>query len=262
MKVGYIQNSPIFGEKEKNFTQVESMVKNIEADLLVLPELFATGYTFVSKEEARDLAEKTKGETCSFLQNISQKTGAIVIGGFVEKGDSELYNSAIMVFKNKIIGSYRKIHLYKKETLWFSPGNRPFEVHDVNNAKIGMMICFDWIFPESLRSLALLGADIVAHSANLVLPFCQSAMKIRCLENHIFAITANRIGREKRGQDDFNFTGRSQITSIDGDVLSSAPINDISVDVIEVDMLEARNKSFNEYNNIFKDRKPDLYHLR
>jgi len=261
MKVGYVQNSPIFGEKEKNFTQIENLVKNIEADLLVLPELFATGYTFISKEEAQDMAETTNGETSIFLQHISQKTGAILVGGFVEKEGSDIYNSSMMIIKEKFIGTYRKIHLYYKEKNWFSPGNKPFEVHQVNDIRIGTMICFDWIFPESIRSLALLGADIVAHPANLVLPYCQKAMVTRCLGNRVFGITANRIGTEKRGQDEFIFTGGSQITAIDGEILSSAPLNDVSVDVIEIDIFKARNKSLNEYNDLFEDRKPDFYKL-
>ena len=108
MKVGYVQNSPIFGEKEKNFAQIEKLTDNIQADLIVLPELFATGYTCISKEEALNLAEKINGDTSIFLQQISQKTGAIIVGGFIEKEGSEIYNSSMMVFKEKIIGTYRK----------------------------------------------------------------------------------------------------------------------------------------------------------
>ncbi len=262
MKVGYIQNSPIFGEVEKNFTQIKELSNGIRADLLVLPELFATGYTFTSKEEAQEMAEGVGGITANFLKEISQKTGAVIVAGFIEKEGKNIYNAAIMINGDNIIGTYRKIHLYYKEKKWFSPGNKPFEIHQVNGMNIGMMICFDWIFPESIRSLALLGADIIAHSANLVLPYCQNAMVNRCLENRVFGITANRIGTEKRGQDEFKFTGGSQLTAIDGEVLSSAPINDLSVDIVEIDIFKARNKSLNEYNNLFEDRKPDFYTLR
>ena len=261
MKIGYIQNSPIFGEVEKNFSQINELSNGVNADLIVLPELFATGYTFTSKEEAQEMAEGVDGITTNFLKEISNKTGAVIVGGFIEKEGSNIYNAAIMVLDDNIIGTYRKIHLYYKEKKWFSPGNKPFEVHQVNGMNIGMMICFDWIFPESVRSLALLGADIIAHSSNLVLPYCQKAMVTRCLGNRVFGITANRIGIEKRGQDEFKFTGGSQITAIDGEILSSAPVNEISVDVIDIDVLKARNKSLNEYNNLFEDRKPELYKI-
>ena len=123
------------------------------------------------------------------------------------------------------------------------------------------MICFDWIFPESIRSLALLGADVIAHPANLVLPYCQSAMITRCLVNRVFAITANRIGTEKRGEDNFTFTGGSQITSARGEALSSAPKKEIYSDFVDIDIEQSRNKVLNDYNDIFKDRRPDLYKL-
>ena len=260
MKVGYIQTSPDFGEKEKNFKQMEKIVRDIEVDLIVLPELFATGYTFVSKEEAQEMAEKKDGKTSNFLQNISQKTGAIVIGGFIEKEGSEIYNSSLMVFKEKVIGSYRKVHLYYKEKFWFSPGNKNLQIYKINGVNIGIMICFDWIFPETARTLALLGADIIAHPANLVLPYCQKAMVTRCLENNVFAITANRIGQEHRGEDKFNFTGASQITSIKGEILSSAPTDKISADFVEIDIKEARNKKINDFNDILNDRREEFYY--
>ena len=259
MKVGYIQNSPVFGENDINFAQIEEMSKNIKADLIVLPELFATGYTFISKEEALNLAEKVNGITSQFLQKISQKTNAIVVGGFVEKEGSKTYNSAMMVSGNEVIGIYRKIHLYYKEKLWFSPGDQPFKIHEINDVKIGIMICFDWIFSESIRSLALLGADIIAHPANLVLPYCQNAMITRCLENRVFAITANRIGTENRGEDSFTFTGGSQITSTRGEILSSAPEKEIYSDFVDVDINQAHNKVLNTYNDLLNDRRPKLY---
>jgi predicted amidohydrolase len=121
------------------------------------------------------------------------------------------------------------------------------------------MICFDWFFPETVRSLALLGAEIIAHPANLVLPYCQRAMITRCLVNRVFAITSNRIGSENRGDDHFKFTGGSQITSYNGEVLSSAPYDDTYIDVIEIDVEKAKDKKLNLYNDVIKDRRPEFY---
>ncbi|MHA2130395.1 MAG: nitrilase-related carbon-nitrogen hydrolase [Promethearchaeota archaeon] len=259
MKVGYIQTDPIFGEKEQNFNQIWGLLANTKADLIVLPELFATGYTFVSKEETVSLAEPPNGMTGQFLMKLSEKAGGVVIGGYIEKENSKIYNSAMIVSKGEVIDSYRKIHLYYKEKLWFSPGNQPLKVYDIKKMRIGVMICFDWIFPETARSLALLGADIIAHPANLVLPYCQKAMITRCLENRVYAITANRIGDEMRGVDKFKFTGSSQITSYNGEVLSSAPNDATFSDFVTIDIENAKNKNLNDYNNILKDRRPDFY---
>jgi predicted amidohydrolase len=260
MRVGYIQTSPIFGDKESNFKDVENLIDGGKADLIVLPELFATGYTFISKKEAISLAETQNGETAQFLVSLAQLTGSVVIGGFIEKEGEEIYNTAIIASKEGIIGTYRKIHLYFKEKLWFSPGNKPLKIYEINGIKIGVMICFDWIFPETARSLALLGADIIAHPANLVLPYCQDAMVTRCLENRVFAITSNRIGEENRGSDNFKFTGKSQITSYNGEVLSSAPSDKPYVDFVNIDIKNARDKSLNGYNDILGDRRAKFYY--
>ena len=259
MKIGYIQTNPIFGNKDHNFKEIERLTINLKADLIVLPELFATGYTFISKEEAISLSEDIEGETSQFLMNIANSTGAVVIGGFAEKEGESIYNSAMIVSREEVLGTYRKIHLYYKEKLWFSPGDKSLQIFKVNGVNIGIMICFDWIFPETARSLALLGADIIAHPANLVLPYCQKAMVTRCLENRVYSITANRIGQEIRGDDNFKFTGGSQITSYNGDILSSAPDNEIFLGFVEIDIKKARDKNLNRFNDIFGDRRKNFY---
>jgi len=162
----------------------------------------------------------------------------------------------MIVSKNEVIGTYRKIHLYYKERLWFSPGNKPLRIYEVNKVKIGIMICFDWFFPETIRTLTLLGADIIAHPANLVLPYC---LTTHCLVNRVFAVTSNRIGNEVRGEDDFKFTGGSQITSYNGDILSSAPMDKVYIKFIEIDVIHTRDKKLNSYNDILNDRRPEFY---
>ncbi len=259
MKIGYVQNSPIFGEKQQNFKEISYLLKGIKADLIVLPEFFAIGYAFTSKEEAARFAETDQGKTAEFLKKISASTGAVVVGGFVEKNNAKIYNAAMTVYKSKVINVYRKIHLFNKETQWFSSGNTPLPVLNIKGMKIGIMVCFDWFFPEVSRTLALRGAQVIAHPANLVLPYCQNAMVTRCLENRVFAVTANRIGNEKRGDDEFTFTGGSQITSFEGKILSSAPKNKPHVDIVEVELNKANNKMINPYNDLFKARRAEFY---
>ena len=261
VKIGYVQTSPIFGEITQNFKQVEGLINNTKADLIVLPELFATGYTFISKEEAESSAENTEGKTAEFLMRIAKRTGSVVVGGFIEKDGDQIFNSSMIVSDSEVIGTYRKLHLYYKEKLWFSPGNKPLEVYKVKGSKVGIMICFDWFFPETIRSLTLLGADIIAHPANLVLSYCQSTMITRCLVNRVFAVTSNRIGNETRGVDNFTFTGGSQIISYNGEILSSGPNDNTCIDFVEIDVNQARDKNLNEYNNIISDRRTGFYSL-
>ncbi len=260
MKVGYVQLKTEFGEKQSNFDKVSDLLKEVQdIDLIVLPELFATGYTFTSIEEVESLSEIKDGETSQFLQEMGKRTDAVIVGGFVEKFENKLYNSAMMVSKDGVIDVYRKLHLFNKERKWFSPGNTNLKVNNIKGTKVGIMICFDWTFPEVARTLSLLGAEIIAHPANLVMPYCQNAMKTRCFCNKLYAITANRIGTEKRGEDTFEFTGRSQITSFNGEVLSSAPFDREFVDFVEIFPKKTQDKNINQYNNVHDDRREEYY---
>jgi len=125
---------------------------------------------------------------------------------------------------------------------------------------VGMMICFDWIFPEVVRILALEGAEIICQPANLVLPWCQRAMVTRAIENRIFIVTANRIGREKRGERELKFTGGSQITGHEGELLLQASLEGEEVGIVDLDPSIARDKAITQENDLFSDRRPDLYY--
>ena len=111
-KIGYVQNNPVFGFKQRNFNEVEQLLEPIiSADLIVLPELFATGYTFNSREEAEGLAEiANEGETFQFLKKISKQKKAAVVAGYLEKEGDKVYNSCLLVYENQLIGNYRKLH--------------------------------------------------------------------------------------------------------------------------------------------------------
>jgi predicted amidohydrolase len=132
-------------------------------------------------------------------------------------------------------------------------------VVSVGDAKLGLMICFDWLFPEVSRILALRGAHILCHPSNLILPYAQDAMKTRCIENRVFAITANRIGTERRGTITLTFTGGSQIIGPTGDVLTSAGDRSESLKVVDINIEEAKNKNVTASNDVVEDRIPSLY---
>lgn len=261
MKVGFFQFSPLFGKKDENLKRVSSVIKNTDLELLVLPEFFATGYQFTSVDELEELSEPTQGGfTTEFLLDLSCEKDMYIVAGMPESYKGIFYNSAILTGPEGLLGTYRKIHLFFEEKLYFTSGDTGFRVWNTKIGFIGIMICFDWFFPESMRSLALLGAEVVAHPANLVLPNCPKAMPIRCLENRVFAITANRTGVEdrKRGQA-LTFIGQSQIVSPDGEVLVRSSENEESLVSIEVDLKRARDKSLNPFNDIVTDRKPEYY---
>jgi predicted amidohydrolase len=260
MKAGLIQFSPEFGSVNENIDKAISMIEKADAELIVLPELFNTGYLFISPEEVVNLAEEIPaGKTTRALCAIARRKNINIVAGIAEKSGSDLYNSAFLVLPSGYAGTYRKTHLFNEENLWFKPGNTGFDVFDLGICRIGIMICFDWFFPESARILALKGADIICHPANLVLPYCQDAMITRCLENKVYTITTNRTGCEERSGKKFSYTGKSQITAPDARILYRASFQNDEIGIVEIDVQTARNKRINEHNNIFADRKPEYY---
>jgi predicted amidohydrolase len=262
MRIGYYQYEPEFGAVAKNLDVIRAKLEQTEADLMVLPELCASGYQFVSAGEARQLSEPVPdGPTTKMLAEVAKRRGMHIVAGLPERAGAHCYNSAVIVGPSGVLGCYRKSHLFFEETLCFAPGDTGFHVWDIGSAKIGVMICFDWYFPESARTLALMGADIICHPSNLVLPNCPDSMPVRCLENRVFAVTCNRIGAEARGgKDALTFIGNSEVVSSRGVILQRAPRDREELAVVDIDPAEARNKSLTRYNDLLGDRRPSLYH--
>ncbi|NSL74343.1 MAG: hypothetical protein HS050_00330 [Thaumarchaeota archaeon] len=261
VNLSYVQFNPEFGNIDKNLKTVSKLLYKAKPGIVVLPELMNTGYNFISKNEVRGLSELSKtGKTSMLMSQISSDIKSTIVAGFVEKSKNHYYNSAMVVSKGKFIGVYRKTHLFYNEKQLFSKGNTGFRIFNIDNFKLGVMICSDWIWPESARTLALKGADIIAHPANLILKgLCQQTMPIRCFENSVFAITANRTGIEKRGKDSFHYTGQSQIVGPNMKILSRARSNCNSVNSVNVNLLNARNKTLFKNNDLIKDRRTKFY---
>lgn len=261
MIAGFLQFDPVFGDIEGNVSRVLQIVSDKQVALVVLPELFSTGYQFVSKDEVSSLSEEIPaGFTTKRLVELSKDKKLYVVAGIAERDSGSFYNSAVLTGPEGFIGVYRKIHLFSEEKLWFSPGNSGFKVWDTAVGKIGIMICFDWFFPESARTLALKGADVIAHPANLVLPYCPDAMPTRCLENRVFAVTANRTGSEERGgKERLEFIGTSEIVSPAGEILYRAARDSEEFGLAELDISQARNKNLNAFNNLLEDRRKEFY---
>jgi predicted amidohydrolase len=258
MRVAVVQTNPTFGEVKSNVQAALALMESVAADLYVLPELFNTGYNFIDVGEVKRLSEETSGPTFQSMEEFATDRSVYIVYGFAEKAD-RFYNSAALVGPKGLVGVYRKVHLFDRENIYFTPGNLGFPVFDLPFGKIGIMICFDWIYPESARTLALKGAQLVAHPSNLILPHCPEAMVTRCLENRIFAATADRIGRENRGGVDLQYIGKSEIISPSGKVLKRLGSDEPGIVVEEVDLGEANNKRINEFNDLLVQRRSDQY---
>jgi predicted amidohydrolase len=259
MKIAVWQFAPAFGEVRANVERIAGTTLRRRADLWVLPELATTGYLFSGRAECRDAAEPIPGPTTDALAAACRRRGTRLVLGLAERAGRRVYNSAAYVGPRGVIGVYRKVHLFDREFDWFDPGPDPFRTWPLGRFRLGMMVCFDWVFPEAARSLALRGADVVAHPANLVLPYCQAAMATRSLENGVFSVTANRVGRERRGGVVVRFTGRSQVVDPRGRVLASADETSETVLTVDIDPRDARRKALTDRNDRLGDRRPELY---
>ncbi|MFX0055881.1 MAG: nitrilase-related carbon-nitrogen hydrolase, partial [Candidatus Hermodarchaeota archaeon] len=165
------------------------------------------------------------------------------------------YNSAAIFGAGKHLTTYRKIQLFDKEKEWFLPGSEEPPVIEHNGYRFGIMICFDWAFPEISRILAIKRAQIILHPANLVLPFCPDAMITRSIENRVFTATSGRTGEER----DVHFIGGSQITTPRGGVLLRMGEGDSGLQWADLDLIEADDKRMTARNDAIADRRPGLY---
>jgi len=266
MLAGYLQFNPVFCNSEANIMKITELTAGKDFDLLVMPELSNSGYLFISPAELAKASENIPGgKFCEFLKTLSQAKNAFLVCGIAESFEDKFYNSSVLVCPDGSITVYRKIHLFYEEKKWFEKGNSPFFVNIINvkgiDVKIGMMICYDWLYPESVRSLALQGAQIICHPANLVMPYCQNAMFARAVENKVFTITSNRTGTEINGEKKLYFTGQSVILDPKGNYLHRGTEGNDEVVIIDIDHEMANNKNMNEYNSIFDDRRKDMYSI-
>jgi len=260
LKVGFYQFEPRFGEVKSNLEKVLSKLKAVEADLIVLPELAFTGYYFQDRSEVLSLAEDTfHSPTVDGLARLCRMRDLYLVTGFAERCDDKVFNSALLIGPEGLVQTYRKLHLFNTEKEYFDPGDTPLAPVEVRGAKIGLMVCFDWAFPEVARVLALKGADILCHPSNLVLPVCQQAMMTRSLENGVFSVTANRLGSDIRPRGTLEFTGRSQVVTPKGECIYRAREDREDLYLAEMDMSLARDKLMTDRNHLFEDRRPAYY---
>lgn len=223
-KVAAIQMNSILGNLQENHSRALELVKEaveMGAKLIVLPELFNTGY----RTEAMDdkLAQGIPGVTSDWMQELCKKYNIVLVASILERGVVQglIYNTALSVNAGGVLGVYRKIHLWDLENLRFAKGHE-FPLVDLGFVKLGMQVCYEVGFPEGARILALKGADILAYPSafgKARLYAWDVATRARALENGVYVIAANRSGKEKG---DTIFAGHSRIINPRGEVIVEA----------------------------------------
>ncbi len=273
MKIACVQTLPKYRDIEANLLRMTEIVQKKEAELYIFPELALTGYLFDEPAQVEDLAQPIRAELSSAISSLAKDSGCAIITGFLESANGEFYNSSLAFDSDgNLAGHYRKVHLFHFEKLVFSPGDLGFPVFDLTLAsgdivRTGMMICYDWRFPEACRSLALGGAELVTVPSNIVTTtgLLHRVLQIRAFENKVIVAFADRVGNEtlvrKTGPFHLDFRGESAIINFNSEILAIAGDSNEEIILAEIDPKASQNKTISELNDILGDRRPDQYRL-
>jgi predicted amidohydrolase len=259
------QLAPVLGDLDANIRLTLDAIGDsvaAGAQLVVLPELALSGYMFTSTDEAREVAITPEHAVFALWADEVRDAGAVVVGGFAELGDDGLvYNSAAVVGGGGVLAVYRKIHLWDKEKLVFTPGLSRPPVVDTPIGRLGVMICFDLEFPEMARTLALGGAELIVVPTNWPLESVPAGERIPELTAAMAAAYSNRVGIAacdrtgiERGQD---WNAASAIVDERGWIV--AKVDERGVASADLDLSRSHDKSLSELVDMFGDRRPELY---
>jgi 5-aminopentanamidase len=243
MKVGFYQSDVTPGDRQGNLDRTAAGLSGASFDLVVLTELFATGYGFADRTAVATQAEAVpSGPTTSALIDIARAKRAFIVGSLVEADGDRCYNTAVVTGPRGFVGRHRKIHLPDIERRSFDPGEPDTPVFDLDGVRVGLVVCFESWFPEYCRRLALGGADILCHPANFGGTMSPDVIRTRAIENLVFTITANRVGREMVGGALEEFRGGSRIVDPEGAILHEAGRAE-ALGLVDIDPTRARRKA-------------------
>ncbi|MFI7384644.1 nitrilase-related carbon-nitrogen hydrolase [Streptomyces sp. NPDC049813] len=258
------------GDVAANLAAAEAAVEaaaDAGARVLVLPELANSGYVFADAAEARALAEPVDGPTVTAWSAAARRRGVTLVAGLAElDADGLVRNSAVVIDATGTLRAvYRKAHLFGTEKDFFVPGDeRPPVVAVEGVGRIGVMICYDLEFPEWVRLAALAGTELLCAPVNWPLfprpagerPAEAVRVQADAAVNRMYVAACDRVGDE-RG---VRWTGGSLITDPDGFPLAGhTPAADPTLLLAACDLDRARDKRLGPHNNVFTDRRPELY---
>lgn len=270
VRVACIQMHPEIGDVQRNVARSLELcteAADAGATLLVLPELCSSGYVFETRSEAWGAAEEVpEGPTVTAWSEFCRKRGVYLVAGIAERAGQRLFNSSVVLGPDGYVGTFRKVHLWNRENLFFEPGDLGFPVFHTPIGRIATFICYDGWFPEAYRACALQGADIICVPTNWVpipgqaegSPAMATVLaQANAHSNSVYIACADRVGTE-RGQ---LFNGQSVIVSYTGWPLAGpASPEDEEILYADVDLGMARvARNWNDFNQPLRDRRQEVY---
>ena len=268
----------------ENIEKADRLVREAHingAKIILLPELFERQYFCQERRyEYYNFAKKVEeNDAIKHFSKLAKDLDVVLPISFYEKDINNLYNSiAIIDADGKVMGVYRKTHIpddhYYQEKFYFTPGNSGFKVWDTKYAKIGVGICWDQWFPETARSMALMGAEILFYPTAIgsePILECDSmehwrrTMQGHAAANIIPVVAANRYGLEEvypcvengNQSSSLNFYGSSFITDELGEIIESAGRDKEEILYSEIDL--DKNREDRLAWGLFRDRRPKMY---
>ncbi|MBB6445491.1 carbon-nitrogen family hydrolase [Bacillus benzoevorans] len=258
MKAACVQMNILYGDPEQNFARAEQYIieaAEAKADMIILPEMWNTGYALDSLET---LADRDGTQTTEMLSRLAKKYRINIIGGSTAvKRDGKFYNTMYVADRSgTITAQYDKAHLFQlmDEHLYINPGQTG-NIFSLDGIICGGIICYDLRFPEWVRTHVLNGAKILfipaQWPANRV-DHWQILLQARAIENQCFIVAVNRTGSDRNNR----FNGHSMVIAPWGEKLlcgeSKEGIFYADLDLEEVDKVRSTIP-------IFQDRRTDLY---
>lgn len=242
------------------------------AKLVVLPELTNIGYFPSSQARVEVLSEDLDhSESVQQWQTIARQYQGYIVGGVLERDGRRFYNTAVLVGPSGIVATYRKVHLFHWETQWLTPGDVTVTAYLSDlDVSVGLLICYDLRFPDTVQQLANEGAEVVAvpttwTSVGKPILWEDSGY---CLQNHVVMahaycnrlafVCADRVGQEQG----VTYLGASIAVQPSG-MVAAGPLAGTTAQsaVADIDIQEARTKSVGHYNDLVRDRREKLGHI-
>ena len=244
MKIAGVQISagPDVEQNIQRAIDMATVAAEKDANIICYPELFFTPW-FPLQEDMSHLcwAQSVASETLTPFKKLSEKKKVVLVVPFFESSNGKYYNSAAVFDSGKILGVYRKVHIpdlpLYREQFYFSPGDTGFPVFETSQGKIGIQICWDNLFPEGARILALKGADVVFAPTAASLSshtLWERAICANAFANNIFIFRVNRIGKDEN----ISFYGRSFCVNPWGEMASELAGSKDAIVIAEVDRAE------------------------
>jgi len=251
------------GDKKHNTSKMKEQIKQAKekgADLIIFPELALTGYTL--KDTVYELAEPIPGPSTNLLAEVAKKESIHIVFGMVEqseKASAVLYNTGVLLSPKGIVGKYQKMYLPThsvfEEKRYFRPGyNLPIFETDIG--KLGLIICYDVFFPETVRLLRLKGAQLIiciSASPAVRRKFFETLTVARAIENTIFLAYVNLVGIE----DGLQFWGGSRLISPNGSIISQAKYDDEDLVTEKISYVDLKRTEI--FVPTLRDLRPELF---